>query len=117
MGEKEDMDQKEIIRLLENMMKGADQLLEAARKKNTEANNPKSDNNIIRDCIYADLQYFNGYKQGINLVMQNIRKYYYAEEVKQNIESAQNLKLESSALYGANCYSDTDALRTEAKNE
>lgn len=82
MGEKEDMDQKDIMRLLENMMVGADQLVEIARKENKEANNPESDNYLIRDCKYATLQYFSGYKQGISHVMQYIRKYYWEEDRK-----------------------------------
>lgn len=96
------MEQKEVIRLLENMIKGADQLVESARKRNKEAHDPKSDNYIIRDCIYADLQYFNGYKQGISMVLQNIRKYYFVNEVTEHLESVRNLKLESAALYGKN---------------
>lgn len=88
------MDQKDIMRLLENMVKGADQFVENARKENAEANNPESDNYIIRDCKYATLQYFSGYKQGISLVMQNIRKYFYEEDMK-------DLKTKSAALYGA----------------
>ncbi len=76
------MEQKEIMRLLEIMMKGADQLVENARKENEEANNPESDNYIIRDCKYATLQYFSGYKQGISKVLQNLRKYYFEEERK-----------------------------------
>ena len=93
------MDQKDIMRLLENMMNGADQLVEGARKENAEANNPESDNYIIRDCKYATLQYFSGYKQGISLVMQNIRKYFYEEDLK-------DLKTKSAALYGENVKED-----------
>lgn len=83
------MEQKEVIRLLENMINGADQLVEAARNRNTEANDPKSDNYIIRDCIYADLQYFNGYKQGISNVLQNLRKYYFTEAAKKETEEVE----------------------------
>lgn len=99
------MDQKDIMRLLENMMEGADQLVDNARKENAEANNPESDNYIIRDCKYATLQYFSGYKQGISLVMRKIRKYFWEEEVKQSVgeyieDDIKNLKLKSAALYG-----------------
>lgn len=103
MGEKDNMDQKEIMRLLEHMLEGANQLVENARKENAEANNPESDNYIIRDCKYATLQYFSGYKQGINLVLSNIRSYYY--------EEAAEAKRKMNSLYGANVYRDTDSVR------
>ena len=76
------MEQNEIIRLLENMLKGADQLADRAGERYAEANKPESDNYIIRDGIYSDLQYFKGYRQGISNVLNNIRTYYYEEEVK-----------------------------------
>ena len=88
------MDQKAIMQLLENMYKSADDMLFMADKKYAEANNPESDNYLIRDLFYEDLQYFKGYKQGIRNVLKNISNYYYEENRK-------DLKLESAALYGA----------------
>lgn len=73
------MEQKAIMQLLENMYKSADDMLTAADKKYADANNIESDNYLIRDLFYEDLQYFKGYKQGIRNVLNNISKYYYEE--------------------------------------
>lgn len=76
------MDQKAIMQLLENMYKSADDMLFMADKKYAEANNPESDNYLIRDLFYEDLQFFKGYEQGIRNVLKNIRNYYCEEDQK-----------------------------------
>lgn len=86
MGEKEDMDQKAIMQLLETMNQTADDMLVAADKKYAEANNPESDHYLIRNLYYEDLRFFKGYKQGIANVLNNIRSYYY-EEGQKNVET------------------------------
>ena len=73
------MDQKAIMQLLENMYKSADDMLFMADKKYAEANNPESNNYLIRDLYYEHLRFFKGYKQGIANVLNNIRTYYYEE--------------------------------------
>lgn len=85
--------EKEVIRLLENMINGADELVDGARRKYDEASKVGSDLYPISNMYYEDLQYFRGYKQGISQVLQNLRKYYFEERVKE-------AKTASAALYG-----------------
>ena len=80
------MEQKEFMRLLENMMKSADEMLDKVKKECDEANNPESDNYIIRDLFYENVQYFKGYKQGISNVLNNFRNYYFEEGRKNESE-------------------------------
>lgn len=73
------MEEKAIIQLLENMYETANEMCMAANNEYAEANHPESDNYMIRDLFYEDLQFFKGYKQGIGNVLNNIRNYYYEE--------------------------------------
>ena len=81
------MEQKDraLIGMLENMLKGAEQLVESARREYAEVSKPESEKYPIRDLYYENLRYFIGNRDGISHTLKNIRKYYFEFDAKQEV--------------------------------